>query len=51
MKSQKFETVKDYISSLPADSQALVKKLRSFIKKQLPDAHEVISYNMPAFKT
>lgn len=48
---QKFETVKDYIASLPAESQRIIKSLRTFIKKQLPDAEEVISYNMPAFKT
>lgn len=47
---QKFETVKDYIASLPAESQRIIKSLRTFIKKQLPDAEEVISYNMPAFK-
>jgi uncharacterized protein YdhG (YjbR/CyaY superfamily) len=50
MKSQKFETVQDYITSLPADSQRIIKLLRSFLKKELPDADEVISYNMPAFK-
>jgi uncharacterized protein YdhG (YjbR/CyaY superfamily) len=50
MKSQKFETVQDYMASLPEDSQRIIKLLRSFLKKELPDADEVISYNMPAFK-
>ncbi|RAV97973.1 iron chaperone [Pseudochryseolinea flava] len=49
-KSQKFERVKDYIESLPEDSQRIIKKLRTFIKKQIPEAEEVISYNMPAFR-
>jgi uncharacterized protein YdhG (YjbR/CyaY superfamily) len=47
--SSKFTTVPAYIASLPADSQKILKALRRFIKKELPDAKEVISYNMPAF--
>jgi uncharacterized protein YdhG (YjbR/CyaY superfamily) len=50
--SKKFDSVKEYLASLPIDSQGILKKLRSFIKKVLPDhTQEVISYQMPAFKT
>lgn len=45
----KFNTVSEYISSLPAKSKAVIKELRRTIKQAAPEAEEVISYNMPAF--
>ena len=39
-----------YISGFPGDTQKLLKQLRSTIGKAAPDAEEVISYGMPAFK-
>lgn len=46
----KFNTVTEYISSLPAKSKVVVKELRKIIKEAAPEAEEVISYNIPSFK-
>jgi uncharacterized protein YdhG (YjbR/CyaY superfamily) len=40
----------NYIEAFPKDIQLLLKKLRATIRKAAPDAEEVISYKMPAFK-
>jgi len=42
--------VDTYISGFPKDTQKLLKQVRATIKKIAPQAEEVISYNMPAFK-
>jgi len=39
-----------YISSFPADVQAKLQQLRELVKSLAPDAAEVISYGLPAFK-
>lgn len=39
-----------YIDSFTGDSKVLLKQLRSTIRKAAPEAEEVISYNMPAYK-
>jgi uncharacterized protein YdhG (YjbR/CyaY superfamily) len=39
-----------YISSFPGNTQVLLKVLRATIRKAAPDAEEVISYQMPAYK-
>lgn len=49
-KAVKFKTVEEYIAALPAGTKSAVKELRQTIKKQVPKAEEVISYNIPAFK-
>jgi uncharacterized protein YdhG (YjbR/CyaY superfamily) len=46
----KFETPDQYISAFPKDVQAILQKIRKAIQKAVPDAEEVISYNIPAFK-
>jgi len=46
----KFETPDQYISTFPKDVQAILQKIRKTIQKAVPDAEEVISYNIPAFK-
>ena len=50
MKRPSFKTVDEYISSFPPGIQAVLENLRSNIKKTVPAAEEVISYQMPAFK-
>lgn len=40
----------DYISGFPEDKQELLQQIRATIKKAAPQAEEVISYGMPAFK-
>ena len=42
--------VDDYLSRVPEDSRAALEKLRPTIKSVVPDAVEVISYQIPAFK-
>jgi uncharacterized protein YdhG (YjbR/CyaY superfamily) len=39
-----------YITQFPADVQAVLEQVRTTISKAAPDAKEVISYLMPAFK-
>lgn len=48
--STKFESVDKYISVFPEATQSLLQKLRKTIKDTAPQAEEVISYNIPAFK-
>jgi len=42
--------VDEYISSKSANVRAILKKIRQTIKTAAPEAEEVISYNMPAYK-
>jgi uncharacterized protein YdhG (YjbR/CyaY superfamily) len=39
-----------YISAFPAEIQVILERLRVTIKKAAPEAVEVISYKMPAYK-
>lgn len=48
---KKFQTPEEYLSSLPNSSQAVLRQVRKVIREAVPDAEEVISYNIPAFKT
>jgi uncharacterized protein YdhG (YjbR/CyaY superfamily) len=48
--SKKFKTVDEYLSVFPANTKALLKEMRKTIKQAAPEAEELISYNMPAFK-
>jgi uncharacterized protein YdhG (YjbR/CyaY superfamily) len=42
--------VDDYIETFAEETQLLLQELRSIIKKAAPQAEEVISYKMPAYK-
>jgi len=50
MISRKFKTVDEYLSALSRDKRKILKDLRQIIKQAAPDAEELISYNMPAYK-
>lgn len=39
-----------YIAAFPEDVQALLRQMRNIIRKAAPNAQEVISYGMPAYK-
>jgi uncharacterized protein YdhG (YjbR/CyaY superfamily) len=39
-----------YLATLPADQRETLQRLRSQIRRQLPEAEETISYGMPAFE-
>jgi uncharacterized protein YdhG (YjbR/CyaY superfamily) len=50
METKQYKTIDEYIAASPKDVQATLQKLRRVIHEAAPDAQEVISYNMPAFK-
>jgi uncharacterized protein YdhG (YjbR/CyaY superfamily) len=50
MKSVAAKDVESYLAGLPADVKATLEKLRKTIKAAAPEAEEVISYQMPAYK-
>jgi len=43
-------SVAEYISARPKASQRVLRSVRSVIRKTLPDAEEVISYGIPAYR-
>jgi uncharacterized protein YdhG (YjbR/CyaY superfamily) len=42
--------IDDYIARFSPDVQEVLEGIRSTIRESAPDAHEVISYSIPAFK-
>ncbi len=44
-------SIQEYISWFPAEIQAKLQQMREILRQALPEAEEVISYHMPAFKT
>jgi uncharacterized protein YdhG (YjbR/CyaY superfamily) len=44
-----YTTIDEYISTFPADIQAILEKMRQSIQKAAPDAVETISYGIPTF--
>lgn len=49
-KAQKPTDIDGYISQFPADIQVVLENIRETIRRGAPEATEVISYQMPAFK-
>ncbi|HEV2380238.1 MAG TPA: DUF1801 domain-containing protein [Terriglobia bacterium] len=47
---RRLETVDKYISAAPPEARGLLAGLRNAIRQAAPQAEEVISYSMPAFK-
>jgi uncharacterized protein YdhG (YjbR/CyaY superfamily) len=47
----KFKTVDEYQTQFSGEVRTMLDELRSIILKTVPDAQELISYNMPAYKT
>ena len=45
-----FKSADEYIKTFPADKQAILKQVRETLRKAVPDAEEVISYQIPAFR-
>ncbi|MGH7712858.1 MAG: iron chaperone [Gemmatimonadaceae bacterium] len=45
-----FRSVDEYIARQPDDVQATLQHVRRSIRKALPDAEEVMSYQMPTYK-
>ena len=44
------ESVEDYIAAASPDVQPILKEIRRVIRGAAPDAEELISYRMPAFR-
>lgn len=44
------KNIDEYIASFSPEVQAILEKIRLTITKAAPDAQEIISYRMPAFK-
>lgn len=42
--------IDEYLEKVEPKQKAELEKIRSFVKKHVPEAEEVISYGMPAFK-
>jgi uncharacterized protein YdhG (YjbR/CyaY superfamily) len=42
--------VDDYISGFPKNTREILEELRATIRKAAPEAEELVSYQMPAFK-
>ena len=45
-----FKSVDDYIDAQPLSTRPVLEQVRRIIRKALPGAEEVISYNIPAYK-
>jgi uncharacterized protein YdhG (YjbR/CyaY superfamily) len=45
-----FQSVDEYIASQPAAVRGVLDRVRSAIRKAVPEAEEAISYKMPAYK-
>lgn len=50
MKSPSHKTIDAYIAAQPEAMQRILETVRVTVRKAVPDAEEVISYGMPAFK-
>jgi uncharacterized protein YdhG (YjbR/CyaY superfamily) len=47
---KKPKSVDEYISGFPEETQVLLEQIRTAIQEVAPQAEEVISYNIPAYK-
>jgi uncharacterized protein YdhG (YjbR/CyaY superfamily) len=50
MANTAFTSVEEYIATFPEGTQKVLRQLRGTIRKALPEAEEVISYKMPAYR-
>lgn len=48
--NEKFLTVEQYIGEFPKEVQDDLEKIRQAIRQAVPEAEEVISYQLPAYK-
>jgi uncharacterized protein YdhG (YjbR/CyaY superfamily) len=45
-----FKSVDEYIKAQPSELQPILRRVRSIIRKAVPEATEMISYQIPAYK-
>ena len=48
--AKRFDTIDDYIKSLPTNVQQIVESIRQTVRAAAPDSVETIAYQMPTFK-
>ena len=49
-KNKKFNSIDEYIAQFPENVGKILEEIRQIIHKEVPDASETISYQMPTFK-
>ena len=47
---RRYKTVDEYIAAFPENVQGVLQKLRQTVREAAPEAVEVISYGMPAYR-
>lgn len=47
---KKISSIDEYIKSAARESRQILNEIRAEVRRRIPSAIEVISYNMPAFK-
>jgi uncharacterized protein YdhG (YjbR/CyaY superfamily) len=45
-----YKSVDEYIATFPEDVQAILQRIRGIIRKAVPEADEMISYQIPTYK-
>jgi uncharacterized protein YdhG (YjbR/CyaY superfamily) len=45
----KFNTIDEYIGSFPEETRIILGQLRAAIRKEVPEAKEIINYGIPTF--
>ncbi|CAH0995999.1 hypothetical protein EMA8858_02127 [Emticicia aquatica] len=50
MEKKTYQNIDEYVADFSDEVAALLNQIRQCIKEVVPNAEEVISYNMPAFK-
>jgi uncharacterized protein YdhG (YjbR/CyaY superfamily) len=50
MSKTDFQSVDDYLATMPESTRKVLDEVRAIIRKALPTAEEVISYQIPAYK-
>ena len=50
MQNLSIKDIDSYLAAVPQDMKPVLEKLRQAIKQAAPEAEEVISYGMPAFR-
>jgi uncharacterized protein YdhG (YjbR/CyaY superfamily) len=50
MANTDYKSVDEYIATKPRDVQAVLRRVRTIIRRALPGASEVISYQIPAYR-
>lgn len=50
MTNTNYQSIDEYMATLPKDVQIILEEVRRLIKTEVPDATEAISYQIPVFR-